>query len=178
MTGSATTSAWPTGGRPNRPPPCSTASRSKPPTTRASGGTTRGKKIGGRKRHVLVDTTGLLLAVAVTTAAVQDRDGAKAVLLDARGRFPRLRVIWADGGYTGALIGWAKRACGWVLRTILRPVGQTGFVVLPRRWVVERTFGWFMKYRRLARDYETAPEMSETMIRIAMIHRMLRRLSP
>jgi putative transposase len=125
---------------------------------------------------VLVDTLGLLLAVVVTPASKQDRDGAKDVLLRAKGRFPRLRVIWADGGYAGALIGWVKRTCGWLVKTILKPEGQKGFVVLPKRWVVERTFGWLMKYRRLARDYETEPEMSETMIRAAMIHLMLRRL--
>ena len=125
---------------------------------------------------MLVDVLGLLLAVVVTPASKQDRDGAKDVLLAAKGRFPRLRVIWADGGYAGTLIEWTKRVCGWLVRTVKKPVGQKGFVVLPRRWVVERTFGWFMKYRRLVRDYETEPEMRETMIRAAMIHRMLRRL--
>ena len=125
---------------------------------------------------MLVDVLGLLLAVVVTPASKQDRDGAKDVLLAAKGRFPRLRVIWADGGYAGALLEWVKGVCGWLVRTILRPVGQKGFVLLPRRWVVERTFGWFMKYRRLVRDYETEPEMGETMIRAAMIHRMLRYL--
>lgn len=123
-----------------------------------------------------MDTLGLLLAVVVTTAAVQDRDGAKAVLLTGRGRWPRLRVIWADGGYAGQLIGWVKRTGGWLLQTILRPVGAVGFVLLPKRWVVERTFGWFTKYRRLVKDYEADIEMSETMIYAAMIHRMVRRL--
>ena len=136
----------------------------------------REKKINGRKRHVLVDMLGLLLAVVVTPANKQDRDGAKDVLLAAKGRFPRLRVIWADGGYAGTLLAWAKQVCGWLVRTILRPEGQKGFVLLPKRWVVERTFGWLMKYRRLVRDYETEPEMSETMIYAAMIHRMLRKL--
>jgi putative transposase len=125
---------------------------------------------------VLVDTLGLLLAVVVTTAAVQDRDGAKAVLLARRGRWPRLRVIWADGGYAGQLVGWVKRTRGWLLRTILRPVGAAGFVLLPKRWVVERTFGWFTKYRRLVKDDEADIEVSETMIYAAMIHRMVRRL--
>ncbi len=140
------------------------------------GGYDSGKKVSGRKRHILVDTLGLLLAVVVTPASKQDRDGAKDVLLAAKGRFPRLRVVWADGGYAGKLIAWTKLVCGWLVVTILKAVGQKGFVVLPRRWVVERTFGWFMKYRRLARDYETEPEMAETMIRAAMIHLMLRRL--
>ena len=119
---------------------------------------------------------GLLPAVVVTPAGEQDRDGPKDVLLAARGRFPRLRVIRADGGYAGALPGRVEGTCGRLVRTILKPVGQKGFVVLPRRWVVGRTFGRFMKYRRLARDYETEPEMGETMIRAAMIHRMLRKL--
>jgi putative transposase len=138
--------------------------------------TTREKKITGRKRHILVDMLGLLLAVVVTPATTQDRDGAKAVLLNVRGLLPRLRVVFADGGYAGKLVGWVKHTCGWLLQTVLRPVGSVGFVLLPKRWVVERTFGWFAKYRRLAKDYETDPEMSETMIYAAMTHRMLRRL--
>jgi putative transposase len=120
---------------------------------------------------------GLMLALVVTTAKTQDRDGAKAVLLDARGKLARLRVIFADGGYAGQLVGWVKRNCGWLLQTVLKPVGQKGFVVLPKRWVVERTFGWFAKYRRLAKDYEADIEMSETTIYAAMTHRMLRQLS-
>src|SRR5262249_12031824 len=171
-----TRSALPTAGRRSPAPRRWTASRSSPPTIRGSGASTRGKKINGRKRHVLVDVQGLLLAVVVTPGSKQARDGAKAVLWGAEGRFPRLRVIWADGGYAGALIGWTKRVCGWLVKTVLKPEGQKGFVVLPKRWVVERTFGWFMKYRRLVRDYETEPEMSETMIQAAMIHLMLRRL--
>jgi putative transposase len=137
---------------------------------------TRGKKIVGRKRHVLVDTLGLIMALVVTPANIQDRDGAKQVLLEARSRWPRLRVIFADGGYAGELIRWVKRSCGWLLQTILRPEGATGFVLLPKRWVVERTFGWFAKYRRLSKDYETNVEMSETVIYAAMTHRMLRNL--
>jgi putative transposase len=137
---------------------------------------TREKKITGRKRHVLVDLRGLVLAVVVTAASVQDRDGAKAVLRNVRGLLPRLRVIFADGGYAGQLVAWVKRTCGWLLQTVLRPVGSVGFVILPKRWVVERTFGWFTKYRRLVKDYETDLVMSETMIYAAMTHRMLRRL--
>ena len=114
--------------------------------------------------------------VVVTAASVQDRDGAKAVLLNVRGLLPRLRVIFADGGYAGQLLGWVKRTCGWLLQTVLRPVGSVGFVILPKRWVVERTFGWFTRYRRLVKDYEADPEMSEATIYAAMTHRMLRRL--
>jgi len=138
---------------------------------------TRGKKITGRKRHALVDLSGLLLAVVVTAARVQDRDGAKAVLLNVRGLLPRLRVTFADGGYAGQLIGWVKRRRGWLLQTVLRPVGAVGFVILPKRWVVERTFGWLSKYRRLVKDYEADIVMREAMIYAAMMHRMLRRLS-
>jgi putative transposase len=125
---------------------------------------------------VLADFTGLILAMMITTANVQDRDGAKGLLLAARGRFPRLRVIFADGGYAGDLIRWVKRHCRWLLQTVLRPVDSQGFVLLPKRWVVERTFGWFSKYRRLGKDYEAQIWMSETMIYAAMIHRMVRRL--
>ena len=127
---------------------------------------------------MLVDLTGLVMGLVVTTADVQDRDGARRVLRDARGRWPRLRVVFADGGYTGRLVGWLKRQCGWVLQTVLRPAGATGFVPLARRWVVERTFGWLGKYRRLAKDYEADVEMSEAMIYAALTHRMVRRLSP
>jgi putative transposase len=120
---------------------------------------------------------GLLLTLVVTTADVQDRDGAKRVLLNARGRWPRLRVIFADGGYAGQLIGWVKQSCGWLVQTVLRPKEAVGFVPLAKRWVVERTFGWFTKYRRLVKDYEAGTEMSEAMIYAAMTHRMLRRLA-
>jgi putative transposase len=137
-----------------------------------------GKKVSGRKRHLLVDALGLLLAVVVHPADIQDRDGAKLVLEKMRGRLPRLQLIWADGGYAGQLIQWVQTRCGWILQTVLRPVGVKGFVVLPRRWVVERTFAWLGRYRRLSKDYERLPETSETIIYIAMIHRMSRNLLP
>jgi putative transposase len=96
----------------------------------------------------------------------------------ARREFPTLRLVWADGAYAGALVGWVKAACGWVLQTVLRPAGVAGFVVLPRRWVVERTFAWLARYRRLSRDYEYLTATSETMIVIAMTHVMARRYLP
>jgi putative transposase len=136
-----------------------------------------GKKTTGRKRHIAVDMLGLVLAVVVTVASVQDRDGAKSLLLDMRGAWPRLRVIFADGGYAGQLVAWTKQTCGWLLQTVLRPVGVKGFVILPKRWVVERTFGWFIRYRRLVKDYEADLVMSETMIYAAMSHRMVRLLA-
>jgi len=136
-----------------------------------------GKKIMGRKRHLLVDTLGLLLVVVVLGAQIQDREGAKAVFLRAKRQFPRLRLIWADGGYRGHLVRWTKATCGWVLQIVKRTDDQRGFVVLPRRWVVERTFGWLNKWRRLSKDYEVLPQTSEAMIQVAMITLMVRRLS-
>ena len=129
---------------------------------------------------MLVDTLGLLLAVVVTTATVHDRDGAKAVLLSRRSRWPRLRVIWADGGYLGALVTWVKqlRPFGKLRLEIVRRCDDVkGFKVLPRRWVVERTFGWLFKSRRLCRDYEVRLDHSEAMIRICMIRIMVRRFA-
>jgi putative transposase len=137
-----------------------------------------GKKVNGRKRHLLVDTLGLLLAVVVHPADIQDRDGAKLVLEKVRDQLPRLQLIWADGGYAGELINWVRDRFGWILQTILRPVGVIGFVVLPRRWVVERTFGWLGRHRRFSKDYERLSKTSENMIYIAMIHLMSRRLFP
>jgi len=134
-----------------------------------------GKKINGRKRHIVVDTMGMLLAVVVHSAGLQDRDGAKLVLAKLKGRFPRLQLIWADGAYE-AVVGWAKAVCGWVLELVRKPEGLRTFQVLPRRWVVERTFGWFNRCRRLSKDYERATGSSEAMIHLAMIHLMLRRL--
>jgi putative transposase len=120
----------------------------------------------------------LLLAVVVHAADVQDRDGAKRVLAELGGRFPRLAKIWADGGYAGALVGWAKERGGWVLGIVKRPDDARGFAVLPKRWIVERTFAWLGRSRRLSKDYEALPATSEAWIRIAMIQLMLRRLAP
>ena len=103
--------------------------------------------------------------------------GAKAVLKRLLGRFPRLRLIWADGGYRGKLVEWAKRLGQWTLEIIKRNDDVTGFSVLPKRWIVERTFAWLGRYRRLSKDYEALPESSESMILIAMINLMSRRLS-
>lgn len=132
----------------------------------------------GRKRHILVDTLGLLLTVVVHAANVQDRDGAKLVLEKARGKFLRLTLVWADGGYAGKLIEWVQETCGWLLEIVKRNDDVQGFVVLPRRWIVERTFGWLGRCRRLSKDYEERTESSEAMIQLAMIHLMLKRLVP
>lgn len=132
----------------------------------------------GRKRHLVVDTLGLLLAVAVHPASIQDRDGAKLVLGKLLGRYPRLGVIWADGGYTGQLLIWALVVGGWVIALVKKPEGATSFAVLPKRWIVERTFAWLGRHRRLSKDYEALAETSEAWIQIAMIHLMLKRLAP
>jgi putative transposase len=132
----------------------------------------------GRKRHLVVDTLGLVLAVAVHAADVQDRDGAKLVLAQLAGRFPRRWVVWADGGYAGALQTWALVAAGLVIDSVAKPAGAKGFTVLPKRWIVERTFAWLGRSRRLSKDYEGLAVTSEAWIRIAMIHLMLKRLAP
>jgi putative transposase len=121
---------------------------------------------------------GWILALVVHAADIQDRDGAKLVLRQLRGRFPRLRLIWADGGYAGQLIDWTWQLGHWVLQIVKRSDDVKGFEVLPQRWIVERTFAWFNRYRRLSKDYETLPESSESMIYLVMIHLMVRRLRP
>jgi putative transposase len=132
----------------------------------------------GRKRHLVVDTLGLVLAVVVHAANVQDRDGAKLVLQKLVGRFPRLTLIWADGGYTGPLIAWTKQLANWTLEIVKRSDDLHTFQVLPKRWIVERTLGWLGRYRRLSKDYEELTASSEAMVHIAMIRLMLRRLQP
>ena len=132
----------------------------------------------GRKRHVVVDPLGLLLAVVVHAANVQDRDGARLALAKLAGRFPRLRLGWADGGYAGALLGWAAATLGLVVEIVAKPAGATSFTVLPKRWIVERTFAWLGRCRRLSKDYEALPATSEAWIPVAMIHLMLKRLAP
>jgi len=139
-----------------------------------------GKKVTGRKRHVLVDTLGLLMRAVVTSGDVQDRDGAKLVLVGLAKNeelIKRLELIWADGGYRGTLVAWVEETFGWKLDIVEKQEGQSGFQILPKRWVVERTFGWLVRQRRLARDYERLPETSEAFIYIAMIRLMVRRLA-
>ena len=131
----------------------------------------------GRKRHLLVDTIGLVLKAVVHAADIQDRAGAKLLLEPVKDLLPRLQLIWADGNYSGQLIDWVKETCGWVLEIVKRSDDQTGFVVLPRRWVVERTFGWLGRYRRLSKDYEQLPQISEATVYAAMTHLMVRRLA-
>ena len=135
-----------------------------------------GKKINGRKRHLLVDTLGLIIAVVVTLASVQDRDGAKQVFASAADQ-PRLEKVWADGGYRGKLVDWTSKNCAWNLEIVERPSGSKGFVLLPRRWVVERTFGWLNRYRLLSKEFETTIQSSTADIHIAMTSLMLRRIT-
>ena len=157
------------------------------------GGTERGydagKNVWGRKRHLIVDTLGLVMLVVVTSASVQDRDGGKMVLrglferIKKPTRYPhwwrycRLELIWADGAYRGDLIEWVKDMLGWQLSIVEKAQGQRGFVALPRRWVVERTFAWLNRQRRLSKDYERLPQTSEAFVYVAMIRLMVRKLA-
>jgi putative transposase len=137
-----------------------------------------GKKINGRKRHVLVDTMGLILMVMVLPANIQDRVAARKLLqVFFGGPHPRRRVqhIWADGGYAGTLLEWSRRFMRCTIEIVKRTERHT-FKVLPRRWVVERTFGWLGRYRRLNRDYERQAKSGETFVYLAMIRLMLTRL--
>jgi transposase len=143
----------------------------------ASRGYDAGKKTNGRKRHAIVDTMGLLLMVVITAASVQDRDGARTVTEKMRADFPGVELIWADGGYAGRFVSWAKELFGLAVEIVRKLEGQRGFVVLPRRWVVERTFAWITKCRRLALDYERRIDHAESMVQLAMIGLMLRRLA-
>ena len=138
-----------------------------------------GKRIKGRKRHLLVDTLGLVLGVVVTPASTTERDGAKAVLRLVLGWFTWLRRLWVDGGYTGAdFANWVKTLRPKLaVAVVKRSDDVRGFKVLPRRWVVERTFGWLLHHRRLVRDYETTITSAEAWIYIAMIRIQLRRLA-
>ncbi len=140
-----------------------------------------GKRIKGRKRFLTVDTLGLVLRVLVTAASVGERKGGKRVLKRVKRMEPRvsrLTTIWVDGGFDGApFLMWVMDVCRWIVQVVLRPQQTKGFVVLRKRWVVERTFGWLMGCRRLVRDYELLPETSETFIYLAMIRIMVRRLA-
>ena len=136
-----------------------------------------GKKVKGRKRHLLVDAMGLMIAMVITSASVQDRDGAHILLKQLTGVAKKLRLIWVDGGYRGKLVEWVSQVFKFSLQVVLRSDDTKGFVLLPRRWVVERTFAWLSHNRRLSKDYERSTSSSEAMIHLGMIHIMLRRLS-
>lgn len=143
----------------------------------ATTGFDMGKKTKGRKRHVVVDTLGLLLAVVVTAASIQDRDGAVPVTRRALREHRGIGKLWADGGYAGRFVTWTKTAFNVTVEVVNKLEGQRGFTVLPRRWVVERTFAWLTHCRRLQVDYERRPDHAEAMIHWAMIGLMCRRLA-
>ncbi|MEJ8632347.1 IS5 family transposase [Streptomyces sp. MS2.AVA.5] len=136
-----------------------------------------GKKINGRRRHIITDCLGLLLMVLVCAGDVTDRQAAQVLLPQLRARFRKITLVWADGGYTGRLVEWAWEKLRLTLEIVKRSDDMTGFVVLPRRWVVERTLGWLMRTRRLARDYETLPASSEAFIYFSQAMLMSRRLA-
>jgi putative transposase len=135
------------------------------------------KKVTGRKRHIVVDTLGLLLTVMVHAADIADRDAGLAVLAPLVGWLPRLRKVWADQGYAGALEAWVEDWTGWNMEIVHRPKQMQGWGVLPHRWKVERTFAWLGRNRRLSKDYEQLPASGEAFIYLAMIRLMLVRLA-
>ena len=136
-----------------------------------------GKKVNGRKRHIAVDTGGLLLAVLVTAASVQDRHAARLLLPGLRTCFPTVARVWVDGGYAGRLVDWATTTLRLTVEVVSKLAGQVGFQPLPRRWVVERTFSWINRCRRTVRDYERHPDHHAAMVQWAMIIIMTRRLT-
>jgi transposase len=144
---------------------------------RSGRGYDAGKNVNGRKRHIVVDTTGLLLVVLVTAASVQDRDAARLLLWTVRACFPSIGKLWCDGGYSGQLVTWARTALGLSVDIVRKLAGQVGFQVLPRRWVAERTFSWINRCRRTVRDYEKLPAHHAAMVQWAMVIIMTRRLA-
>lgn len=137
-----------------------------------------GKRVNGRKRHVVVDTLGLLLVMVVTAANIQDRDGGARVLERLRFAMPSVATIFADGGYAGRLVAYARQRLRIAVEVVRKPADQQGFAVLPRRWVVERTLGWIVRCRRLDHDYERLPATAAAWTKWAMIGIMTRRLAP
>jgi putative transposase len=135
------------------------------------------KQVKGRKRHIIVDTLGLLLIVSVTAASVQDSDEGQSLLIDLAHRFHRLRCIFADQGYKDWLVDWVARWLPCMVAIVPKPADQVGFQVHPKRWLAERTLGWFNNYRRLSKDYERDPVHSESMLYLASIRLMLRKLT-
>lgn len=144
---------------------------------RDSRGYDAGKKINGRKRHLVVDTKSLPLFVMVTPADMTDRNAAKEALFRLRLMHPEITIVWADSSYAGQLVTWATKHLKLTLKTISRPKDAVGFVILPRSWVVERSLAWIMHARRHARDYERHIQHSESLITWAAITLMTRRIT-
>jgi putative transposase len=147
--------------------------------------------VSGRKRHILVDTLGLLIRIVVHPADVADRDGGRDLLAPLHGRCPRLTKLWADAAYQGSFTDWVQATLGWSTEIVRKPRrwvrcpadGEpppmpAGFQVLPHRWIVERTFAWLGRQRRLSKDYEVLPATEEAWVYLAMIRLMLGRLAP
>jgi transposase len=145
--------------------------------SRATKGYDAAKKVHGRKRHLATDTCGLLLDILVTPASVQDRDGGRQLLWRLGRHLPTIRLVWADAGYAGKLVTWAAQFLTLTLAIVRKRPGTHHFEVLPRRWVVERTFSWFGKCRRLAVDYERKPEHAQAWVQWAMVRLMVKRLA-
>ena len=137
----------------------------------------QGKKTKGRKRHIIVDTLGFLIVAIVHAASIQDRVGARHAMRKAKMKYEELVKLWADGGYAGTLVIWAKETWGIDLEIVKRSDAVKGFVVLPKRWIVERTLAWLSRYRRMAKDYERLTKTAETMIYLAMTRLMLTRIA-
>jgi putative transposase len=135
------------------------------------------KQIKGRKRHCIVDSLGLLLLVIVTAASIQDSDAGQELLIDVQRKTHRLTKVFADQGYKGWLVAWIERWMSFVLDIVKKPANQTGFQVQPKRWIIERTFGWFNTYRRLSKDYERTVLSSQSFVYLASIRLMTKRLA-
>jgi putative transposase len=177
MLDSGTRSAPRQAGLLNPLPPSSTARVSSPRTSAARMASTGEKKVNGRKRHILVDVLGMVLMVLVTPANVQDRDAAAVIVREAHREFAALQLIWVDGAYNGDAIDKVATDTGINIQMVKRTDDAKEFKVLPRRWVVERTFGWFGKYRLLSKEYERTIESSTADVLHAMTMLMLRRLT-
>jgi len=147
---------------------------SKQPNKAGHAATTREKKVAGRKRHVVVDTLGLLWALVITPASVQDRDGGRLVLEAFRSQVKFPKIIWADQAYR-SLVEWAQEKWRWFIEILTRPAHT--FQIQPKRWIVERTFGWLNRSRRLAKSYERTIESDQAFVLIAMIHLMVKRIT-
>jgi putative transposase len=177
------------GARRNRARGSWIASPSRPPGKRGERGYDGAKKVNGRKRHLLVEVTGLVLRVVVHAANLADGEGGRLVLDRITEHYPELAHLWVDAGYTDGFVAWARTGLGLSVERVRKgaawtrvppgeePAARSPFPILPRRWVVERTFAWLGRYRRMSRDYEALPQTQEALVHLCMIRLMLRRLA-